>query len=157
MGKYDALAKTLPRAPREPHSEQVAQAMDLITNRSPVALAQAYLAARNAKAEAEAVVKAANVHVKAAEVLLIDAYDEADVSSMKLSDGSTVSTNTDPYVVTLDRDAVRSWAQANGHERDLNINAQTLAAITKTRALAGDGSPDGVELRTWTAVRMRKA
>ncbi|KKK52430.1 hypothetical protein LCGC14_3104960, partial [marine sediment metagenome] len=24
MGKYDALAKTLPRAPREPHSEQVA-------------------------------------------------------------------------------------------------------------------------------------
>ncbi|KKL18036.1 hypothetical protein LCGC14_2479480, partial [marine sediment metagenome] len=37
MGKYDALAKTLPRAPREPHSEQVAQAMDLITTRSPVA------------------------------------------------------------------------------------------------------------------------
>ena len=157
MGKYDALAKTLPRAPKAPHSDQVTQAMDLITNRSPVALAQAYLAARTAKATAEAALKATNVQVKAAELLLIDAYGEADVSSMKLADGSTVSTNPDPYVVTLDRDAVRSWAQANGHERDLNINAQTLSAITKTRALAGDGLPDGVELRVWTAVRMTKA
>jgi len=157
MGKYDALAKTLPRAPREPHSDQVAQAMEAITDRSPVALAQAYLAARTAKAVAEAVLKASNIQVKAAELLLIDAYDDADVSSMKLADGYTVSTNPDPYVVTLDRDAVRAWAQANGHERDLNINAQTLAAITKTRALASDGIPDGVELRVWTAVRLRKA
>ncbi len=156
MGKYDALAKTLPRAPKEPHSEQVGEAMAAITERSPVALAQAYLAARKAKAVAEAVVKACNVQVKAAELLLITAYDEANVSSMKLADGSTVSTNPDPYVVTTDRDAVRAWAQANGHERDLNINAQTLAAITKTRALAGDGLPAGVELRVWTAVRMQK-
>ena len=108
------------------------------------------------KAAAEAVVKDANVQVKAAELLLIEAYDGADVSSMKLADGSTVSTNPDPYVVTLARDAVRAWAKENGHERDLNINAQTLAAITKTRALAQDDLPDGVELKVWTSVRMRK-
>ena len=66
-------------------------------------------------------------------------------------------TNDGLSLLLVGGDQGDAWAQANGHERDLNINAQTLAAITKTRALASDGIPDGVELRVWTAVRLRKA
>ena len=117
MGKYDALAKTLPRAPKAPASEQVTLAMAAISDRQPVSIASAYRAARLAADNIEEQKKLANVQVKALELLLIDAYDDAGVSSVKLADGSAVSTNPDPYVVTLDRDAVRSWARSSARAR----------------------------------------
>lgn len=156
MGKYTELAKTLPRAPKAEFGEEVIRAKEEFQERSPGALARAYEEAKAAKASAEEAVKAVNVRIRALEDLLYNAYEEAGITSLKLESGRTVSVNPEPYVTVLDRDAVREWAKENGHERDLNFNANTLSAIVKSRALNRESLPPGVELKVWSRVGITK-
>lgn len=156
MGKYDALVKTLPRAPKEEASEEVNRLKAGFAGMNPAELAGAYRAARQEKSAHDEEGKAINRKLAALDALIYNAYEEAGISSLKLEDGSSVGVYADPYVVTKDRDAVRAWAIANGHERDLNIHSQTLSSITKERALAGESLPEGVELKVWHKVQMRK-
>jgi hypothetical protein len=156
MGKYDKIVKNLPRAPKQETSDEVNTIKEEYTDRSPGALAKAYREVRAEKAAHDEAGKAINRRVAALEALLYNAYEEAGITSMKLDDGSSVGVYADPYVVTINRDAVREWAVANGHERDLNIHSQTLASIVKERALAGETLPEGVELKVWHKVQMRK-
>ena len=156
MGKYTELAKTLPRAPKVPVSEAVNAAKDTYRTRTPAALAAAYEEVKDELALHDEARKAITTRQSALEALLYTAYDEGDITSLKLKSGRTVSVNPEPYVVTINRDEVREWAQANGHERDLNFNANTLSAIVKARALAKDGLPPGVELKVWSRVGITK-
>lgn len=85
-----------------------------------------------------------NLMIEAYEQLAYDQYQAEGVTSLKLSNGDSVSYHEEPRATIKDRDLLRKWVMEAGMERSLQIPWQTINAITKERLLAGLPEPDGV-------------
>lgn len=170
MGKYDDLK--LPRLPAEhkeggdAYQERIDLKKAAIEAKTPTELAARYRTVRKgqerdpqaiealldeagiylSKEELEGLVKARNLELAAVEQLLIDAYEAEDLSSLKLADGASVSTQVEPYVVVQDKAALRDWLAASGHKELLDTLVptwQTLNALLKERLAEGEEPPPG--------------
>ena len=152
MGKYTDLAKSLPKE-ETATPEWLQPYLAAITTQQPGALAVEYRDAQKAKAELAIQVKDNNKRLMALELVLTRVLDEQGLEQVRVQGGGLVSATGDVNVKVEDRDAIREWAQANGHERDLNFNPQTLSGIVRSMALDGQGIPPGVKLTPYTKVR----
>jgi hypothetical protein len=119
------------------------------------ALAAAYVDARNAKERHAELEVPLNVEVAAVEQMLWQAYENANVSSIKSGD-RVVAVEQQPYAKVIDPGALRAWAIENGHEGNLSLPWQTVNALAKL-AILGEGSmPDGIEVQAQTTTKLRK-
>jgi hypothetical protein len=158
-GKYSGgVMDGLPRAaPSDPSfQEKVDLAKRTLTLSTPAELASAYRALRKQKDALDDEAKTLNIQVAAIEQALWDSYEANGISSIKLEDGASVSVQLEPAASVRDHDALRAWAVANGYERSLTMPWQTVNAVAKERLLAGEPSPDGVELAVRTKTVLRK-
>lgn len=149
MGKYDAVVGKLQRdAPGgEPRFREKVEArkQDIVELETkllgvvkPGALALRYVTARRQKdliAEQES---EANVEIQACAELLQVALEAEGLSSLKLSDGTSVTIGQEPTASIIDKDKLLAWAKANGYERMLTLHSQTVAALAKELLLSGD-------------------
>ncbi|KKM78484.1 hypothetical protein LCGC14_1359450 [marine sediment metagenome] len=97
--------------------------------------------------EKKKALSAAALRLEALEQMLINRYEEEDVSSIKVT-GAAVRVQTEPYAVVKDKEVFRLWCIANGLEKSLSLMWQSTNSITKDRLLAGQPEPDGVEAFT---------
>lgn len=159
MGKYSGVVGGLPRLPAaEPSFQaQVDQAKGRVTSRGPGGLAARYEQLRNRKDRADRLTAKLNVQLAAVEQLMWSAYEDANLTMVRLSDGSSVAAEQEPYAAVRDQAACRAWAEANGHRASLQVPWPTVNAITKERLLAGLPPPDGVEIYSRTKTVLRRA
>ena len=93
--------------------------------------------------------------------LLLDAYtellvlqmDQEGMPSLRLANGSSISTHAEPYGQVKDREAFRLWCIENGFEQKLMLWPSTMNSLVKERTLEGEPPPDGVEVFAKTVVR----
>lgn len=85
-----------------------------------------------------------NLNLEALKQLMESAYENEDVSSLRLANGDTVRSQPEPYSKVVDKDAFRQWAIKEGLERSLQLPWQTTNALTKERLLKGLPEPTGV-------------
>jgi hypothetical protein len=164
MGKYSAVIDTLPRFPgTEPsYMEKVNGERAKIVELNPVEsrdgawLATQWTRLRAQKDEIEEVLSKINVSLEAHMGLIVDAYENAGVTSMRIVNGPSVSMQLEPYAQVVDRDANREWAMRNGLERSLALPWQTLNALSKDRLLQGEEPPPGVKMWSKPKLVMRK-
>ena len=122
----------------------------------PGALAVEYRAVRRAREELDARVSEINVEIAALEQLIWSSFEDEGISSVRLENGDSVSVQPEPVASVKDHDALRSWAIANGHERQLQLPWVTVNAVAKQRLLDGEPPPDGVELAVRNKTVLRK-
>jgi len=154
-GVMDGLPKAMPSDPSFQEKVDVKK-REIGGPYTPGSLAILYREARKKKDQLDDQVHEVNITVAAVEQLLWDAYEASGISSIKLDDGASVSVQTEPAASVKDHDALRAWAVANGYERSLTMPWQTVNAVAKERLLAGEPSPDGVELAVRTKTVLRK-
>jgi hypothetical protein len=76
--------------------------------------------------------------LKEAMTQMIDlAYEAAGITSLKLDDGRSVSSQPEPIGSVEDREAFRQWCLENGLEQSLALPWQTMTAIVKEKLLEG--------------------
>lgn len=158
MGKYTAAAKRLPRPEESPLPEWLQEALDAIPaeDRTPGGLIERYNAAKAEKAKLADEEKAVNKRIAALDVLLVKVLRDQGLESVRGATGGLVTLHPDIRVRVTDRDAVRSWAKENGHERDLNLNTKTLEGIAKALFDEAGEVVDGVTLEPFDKIHYRK-
>lgn len=166
MGKYDGRLGGLKRADltgdRAAHQDLVNARKDEIraaltgSKNATAALAAMYVDARQAVDAHEELKRPLTVELFAVEQLLQESYEDAEITSVKLADGRTVSVQAEPVAQVRDREAARVWALANGYERSMMLPSQTISAIAKQRFLDDEPLPDGVELSVTKKTVLRK-
>jgi hypothetical protein len=155
MGKYDSVLNKLQKF-EAPHDVRVAEAMDKMRNVETVGLARLYKEARLRKKELEEIIKGINVEIEAQTRLMEVRFESEGVTSLKLSDGGTVSIQPEVYPQVKDKEKFRLWCIDNGLEQSLSLPWQTTAAITKQLLLDGNPEPDGVECYNKVKAKYRK-
>jgi len=96
--------------------------------------------------------------------LLLDAYEELmtgqmeqeGITSLRMMNGGSVSTYTEPYASVVNKTLFREWCLDHGFGDQLQLWPATMNAITKERLIAGEPVPDGVEVFAKTMVRLNK-
>jgi hypothetical protein len=119
-------------------------------------LTQAYAALRRQEEELEEKLKEVNLSKTAYEQLLDEQFEAEGITSTKLTDGTSVRTQPEPYAVVKDRDAFRRWCIANGYENSLQLPWQTANAILKERLEGGEEMPTGLDAFIKTKVVLTK-
>jgi hypothetical protein len=163
VGKWSATAKALPPVPLDPEEKDrqgLIEERKLVRKRlemSASELAAEYAAARAVLDVAKEEEKQARLDVDAIEQLISDAFELEGVSTVRTSDGASISWRQEPYAVVTDRAALRAWAMANGHEADLQILWQTANALMKASLEDRQPLPDGIAAHCVDKVSLRKA
>ena len=162
MGKWDKALKDVPRKP--PDDPNYQYRVDLRKNEytaagitSPTDIVDSYAVVRRQKAELKARMSVIDLSIAALEQLIDESYDEARITSLKRTDGSSVGRSFQPHTGILDKDANRRWAVENGHERDLQMPWATLNSIVKSCLESGIAIPDGVAVYNRPVVTFRNA
>jgi hypothetical protein len=96
--------------------------------------------------------------------LLLDAYQELmcnqfeaeGISSLRMADGGSVSTFSEPFAQVRDREAFRQWCLANGFQLEMHLHPSKAQAILKELLLAGETEPPGIEVFAKTMIRLNK-
>jgi len=164
MGKWTAIAKTLPRAERTEPSwrDNLLALKDELRAQLPnlLALTAAYRDARKAKEAYDAGSKPLSMKVLALEALLADTFTaEGRTEPAYDLDGNRVEANDALEFKAVDKDALLAWVHANKLERLLSLNPQTMASIARQRLENNEALPDGVEASAYTQIKLvlRKA
>lgn len=162
MGKWTAIVKNLPKALEEPDlQERIELAKVTVRDRRPAALAAQYLELRLRIDKLKDESKPLNTLLIALEQLLGDAYEGADIASLKLVDGSTVRTQAD-VSVSFDptdpdaKDKFRQWGIEKGYERLMTLPTPTRDSLTKDMILGGEPAPPGLVVKGYTKVVLTK-
>jgi hypothetical protein len=76
---------------------------------------------------------------------------------MRLENGASVSTYSEPYGKVVDSEALRQWALSDPDlSRKMALPWMTINSLTKERTLAGEAPPPGVEVFAKQLVRLNK-
>jgi hypothetical protein len=160
MGKWDEYTKTLPKADPLEDKGQDYVGRVLAERRRQVAeelkgdvelggVARLYRRLRAELKEAEETVSGINLQLRAVEGLLEQAFEQADVSSLK-QDGDSVRVELEPVPKVENKEALGVWLRSDPDlERLLTLNHQTLASLVKERLQAGEDTP-GVLVKSRT-------
>jgi hypothetical protein len=159
MGKYTSILRGLPSYKGEDatQAEKIAAKRAELGVLTAVQAATGYRAARDVKDELAAKLEDAQVIVKAYEEILQETYEMEGVTSLKLADGSTVSTFVEPYASVKNPLAFRKWVQEQpGLEQRMTLPWTTTNSITKEMLLDGDEPPPGVEVFVKSKTRLAR-
>lgn len=159
-GKYAGVIGTLPRTfTTDPKHQELVEAekAQLGTAHSPAELAEYYRQLRAEKKELDEQASALQVRLDAVAQVLADVYEHQGISSLRLTDGGSVSVQEEPYARVTDKEAFRAWCVANGLEHSLVLPWQTTNGLVKERLLEGAPEPDGVEVFAIKKLVMRTA
>lgn len=157
MGKYDKIVKTLPGLPEDvKYQEKIDKAKESILTRNASALARTYAKWRVSKKEVEDQLKVINVTITACEQLMKDAFENEDLSSIKLATGETVRMQPEPYAQVEDRDVFRQWCLDSQLERSLMLPWMTTNSLLKERLINGQEEMPGVKAWVRTSFVFRK-
>lgn len=96
--------------------------------------------------------------------LLLDAYQDLmlkqfeveGISSLRMADGGSVSTYSEPFAQVKDREAFRRWCLEHGFQLDMHLHPSKIQSILKEMLLAGETEPPGIEVYAKAMVRLNK-
>ena len=157
MGKYSSIASRFaPKPESGSFQECVDEAKKNIQATSQVDLANQLLAVRAEKHEAKEILAAITVRLVALEQYLVDAFEHAGVTGIKLDTGESISTQIKPWTRVEDKRAFRQWCVENGYEDALALPWQTTNSLVSDRLVEGLPEPDGIETFKQTTVVVRR-
>ena len=149
MGKYTSVLRGLPSY----KGEDASQAEKIASKRSEIGVltatqaAAGYRAARDKKDKLSDELDDAQVAVVAYEEVLQETYEAEGVTSLKLADGSTVSTYVEPYSSVKDHEAFREWVMDQDDlPNRMSLPWMTMNSIVKEMLLDCEPPPPGVEV-----------
>jgi hypothetical protein len=164
-GKYANVTPHLPKL-QEPRNDRVNAAREQYRNQSAVNLARVYADLRRAKDEIEDTLSSINVRIEAVASLLVTAYEEEGVTSLKIAEtGQSVSVQSEPIAAfegttaeerAAAKEKFRLWCLANGFERQMALHPQTTQALVKQLLLDGQPEPDGIKAYTLDKLVLRQ-
>lgn len=120
-------------------------------------LAQGYALARKIKDALGDLESSAQLLIDAYEGLMVAQMEVEGVASMRLIDGSSVSTYQEPYPKVVDKELFRVWCIQQGLEKEMHLWPSRTAKLVKEMLLGGEAEPPGVETYAKTMVRLNKA
>jgi hypothetical protein len=88
--------------------------------------------------------------------LMLAQFENEGLSSLRMLDGGSISTYSEPYAQVKDREKFRQWCLHNGFQLDMHLHSSKTQAILKELLLAGETEPDGIEVFAKTMVRLNK-
>ena len=157
MGKYTTLASSFAAKPEAiGFQDRVDKAKTEIHATTQIELANRLIAIREEKQDAKEILSEVNVRLSAVEQMLIDAFEEGGVTSLKLESGASVSTQIRPWVRVEDRRAFHLWCLDNGFADALALPWQTTNSLVSERLIDGLPEPEGITTYKQTSVVVRK-
>ena len=161
-GKYVGVAEHLPRTfGVEPTYQDKIDLVKAELMKEPAldssnALAREYAGLRDEKDRVQAQLSETELRLKAVEQLLVDKFEADSITSLRTLEGFAISTHLEPRAQVVDKEAFRLWCIANGLERSLQLWPSTMNSLAKERLLAGEPEPDGVQLSSYTVVKLMR-
>lgn len=157
--KYASVISKLPKFidPDAGYQEKVRTVKATITESTPAELSGMYSLLRARKEEIEDELYAINIQIAACSQKLIDVFEEHGLSSVKLTTGEAVRTQSEPYAVVRDKELFRQWCIDQGLERSMHLSWQSANSMVKERLQEGEDTPSGVEAFVSTKVVLTKA
>jgi hypothetical protein len=98
-----------------------------------------------------------NLRITAIEQLMVDQFENEDVTSLKLDTGQSVGVQMEVYAQVQDREKYRQWCIEEGLENLMTVPWATTNSETKDRLLKGLPEPDGVKAFAKPKFILRKA
>ena len=153
-GKYSHLKDSLTRFAGEPeYQDRVNSKKDEIKEQlksdgqivSAASLGLILVRARQEKERLEDLVKAQNLIIEAMQQELVDLLESQDFTSLKLSNGVSISIKDDVYCSVKDRAAFNKWVRDEGLEDLFTVNYQTMSSMVKNFLIEGKDVPPGIE------------
>jgi hypothetical protein len=152
-GKYAHLIKLLPKfygaeaATRQDKINELKQRIELQPDflRQGAALAKNWVKLRLVKDALKAQLSEVSIQLDAVTQLMDTQFEVESTTAITLEGLGNVRTQLEPYAQVMDPEACRLWCLANGFERKMTLNWQTLNSEMKQRMLDGHDLPDGVK------------
>lgn len=149
MGKYTEVLKALEVLPVDKSRQvYIDQFKDQIKSefKSTVDLARYYRDLRQDIEDLEEAVKELNVELEATQQLVHERYEAEELTSLKLSDGGSVSVQEEPYAQVVDPALFRTYCLTDPDLRQqVSLPWQTTNAMVKQSLLEGQDYPPGVK------------
>jgi hypothetical protein len=159
MGKYEKLKSSLPKFEQEPaYQEKIdtRKAELAIASLPPGELARKFNDVDLELDVLEEQRKNLQMTKTAIEQELLQAFEDDDLSSVKLTDGTLVYQQDDPYPSVRDRGGLMKFIKKEKIEGLMSLPWQTLSSIVKERLMSGQSVPEGVEVFMKSSIRKRK-
>jgi len=113
--------------------------------------------ARLRKANLEAQIKEENLIIEAMTQVLVDKLESEDYTSLKLSNGVSLSIKDDVYCSVSDKRIFYDWIESTGQQDLLSVNYQTMSALTKNLLTDGKEIPPGISTYFKQGITVRGA
>lgn len=168
-GKYTGKVEQLPKLPandeEDPRYQDKVDAeksrvmRDHFQDKPPrtPALLELYITVREARDDLKSRLKGAQLTLTALEQLVASRYETEGVTSVKLSTGDSVRTESAPHAVVEDPVAFTAWCRKDPDlATQLTLPWPRANALTKERLIAGEPEPPGVRAYNRTKVVLTK-
>jgi len=116
-----------------------------LNGKEPQDLARLYRDLRAYKTAFEERESKLNLVIEAVAQMIEMVYESQGISSLKLTDGGSVSSQPEPCGVVKDKEAFRKWCLENGYEHSMTLPYQTMNSLVKEMLLEGQELPAGIE------------
>lgn len=162
-GKYDHITPGLPW--KQPDDVKYQQRVDdekpkireELGEVSAPSLTERYAALREQKDAIEETLSACNLQLEAVTQMIFDQYEADEISSVKRSDGGSVTVGTEPYARVVDPVALWDWGMEQENiARSFTLNWQTLNSLVKELLLKRLPEPPGVEAVSRKKITFRR-
>ena len=115
--------------------------------------AQQYASVRKEKDELKNKLSEVQVRLEAYTQLLIQQYEDEDISNLRLASGESVTTMPEPYCVIENRDEFRDWCINHGYQTLMTLPWQTANSELKDRLTRGENEMPGTRAYFRTKIR----
>lgn len=152
MGKYSKLKGSMTKFEGEPDyqdkvREKRQEILETISETGKInfqSLTNVLISARRAKKQYEDLIKDENLIIEAMTRELVERMESSDFSSVKITEGVSISIKDDVYCTAVDKPAFHQWIKENSLEDLFTVNYQTMSSMVKTRLINGEEIPPGI-------------
>ncbi len=154
MGKYSSLRDGLTKLTAEPtHQDKVDMAKNEIKTKifemlgrkaQPMDLGNVLIAARIEKNRLEELIKEQSLVIAAMEQDLVEFLEAADLVSVRMGNGVSLSIKDDVYSQVSDKAAFHQWVRSNHLDDLFSVHYQTMNSMVKEKLMNGEEVPPGI-------------
>lgn len=145
--KYGKLKEKLTKHKEAPeYQERVDKEKAKLAKKKTVTIAKRFNADYLAKKELQEEIKKLNLSLEASTQLIVERFEEDDVTSMKLTDGTHVFLNDKPYCSVVDQDKLFAWIKKGKRTELLGVKTSTLNSMVRDNLLDGKTLPPGIDV-----------
>lgn len=134
--------------------DQFRQVPDFSGDHGMLNIAQTYADMRVAKDEMKKALSELEVRLVAIIELMVEKFESNEHRRIYLDGGRLVSTYREPYAKIVDKETHRLWCIKQGLERSMVLPWGSTNSLMKKMLIAGDPTPDGVEIWAQPKVRL---